>query len=100
MFYNFETLLYIQSNHVGCTSILITLGATKTDESDIEKVFGEVLIPKSSKLRSKLSQKSVPNGPIDRIALIESMKKVFGSYEGSLVNKLENLWDELEILHS
>ena len=91
---------FILSNHVGCTSILITLVATKIDETGIEKVFGEVLIPKSSKLRSKTSQKAVPSSELDGIALIESMKKVFGSYEGSLVNKLENLWDELEILHS
>ena len=86
----------IHHNFIGCASVLVSLVATKTDESGNEKVFGEVLIPKSSKLRSKMEN----NAPINEMILIESMKKVFGSYEGTLINKLENLWDELEIVHS
>ena len=95
-----DLINFIKSNHDGCSIILVTLVATKTDENGIEKVFAEVLIPKSSKLRSKMSQKPLPTGSLNDLALIESMKKVFGSFEGTLINKLENLWDELEILHS
>ena len=95
-----DLINFIKSNHDGCLIILVTLVATKTDENGIEKVFAEVLIPKSSKLRSKMSQKPLSTGSLNDLALIESMKKVFGSFEGTLINKLENLWDELEILHS
>ena len=38
--------------------------------------------------------------PGDRMNFIESMKSIFGSFEGTLINKLENLWDELETLYS
>ena len=94
-----DLINFIKSNHDGCSIILVTLVATKTDENGIEKVFAEVLIPKSSKLRSKMSQKPF-TGSLNDLVLIESMKRVFGSFEGTLINKLENLWDELEILHS
>ena len=49
-----------------------------------------------------MSQKSTTMDfvPVNRMTFIESMKTIFGSFEGTLINKLENLWDELETLYS
>ena len=41
---------FIESEYIG-SSIFITLVSTKPDESGREKVFGEILVPKSSKLK-------------------------------------------------
>ena len=96
---------FIESEHIG-SSIFITLVSTKPDESGCEKVFGEILVPKSSKLkimniRTKMSQKSMKTDfvPVNRMTFIESMKTIFGSFEGTLINKLENLWDELQAVN-
>ena len=96
---------FIESEYIG-SSIFITLVSTKPDESGREKVFGEILVPKSSKLKimniqTKMSQKSMKTDfvPVNRMTFIESMKTIFGSFEGTLINKLENLWDELEALY-
>ena len=96
---------FIESEYIG-TSIFITLVSTKPDESGREKVFGEILVPKSSKLKimniqTKMSRKSMKTDfvPVNRMTFIESMKTIFGSFEGTLINKLENLWDELEALY-
>ena len=98
---------FIERKYIGSSSIFITLVATKLDENGLEKVFGEVLVPKSSKLKTmnmsaKMSQKSTTMDfvPVNRMTFIESMKTIFGSFEGTLINKLENLWDELETLYS
>ena len=96
---------FIESEYIG-SSIFITLVSTKPDESGREKVFGEILVPKSSKLKimniqTKMSRKSMKTDfvPVNRMTFIESMKTIFGSFEGTLINKLENLWDELEALY-
>ena len=96
---------FIESEYIG-SSIFVTLVSTKPDESGREKVFGEILVPKSSKLKimniqTKMSRKSMKTDfvPVNRMTFIESMKTIFGSFEGTLINKLENLWDELEALY-
>ena len=99
---------FIEREYSGSTSIFIALVSTKLDESGREKVFGEILVPKSSKLkimRTEMSRKPmkmdfIMEFPGDRMNFIESMKPIFGSFEGTLINKLENLWDELEALYS
>ena len=98
---------FIEREYSESTSIFIALVSTKLDESGREKVFGEILVPKSSKLkimnmRTETNRKSMKMDfiPGDRMNFIESMKSIFGSFEGTLINKLENLWDELETLYS
>jgi len=98
---------FIEREYIGSASIFIALVSTKLDESGREKVFGEILVPKSPKLkiinmRTKMSRTSMKTHlvPVNRMTFIESMKPIFGSFEGTLINKLENLWDKLEALYS
>ena len=96
---------FIEREYSGSTSIFIALVSTKLDESGREKVFGEILVPKSPKLkimhmRTKMSRTPMKTHfvPVNRMTFIESMKPIFGSFEGTLINRLENLWDKLEAL--
>ena len=96
---------FIESKNIR-SIIFITSVSTKPDESGREKVFGEILVPKTSKLKiinilTKMSQKSMKTDsfPVNRMTFIESMKTIFVSSEGTLIKKLENLWDELEAVY-
>jgi len=98
---------FIEREYIGPTSIFITFVSTKADESGREKVFGEILVLKSPKLKimnmtTKMSRTSIKTHmvPVNRMTFIESMKPIFGSFEGTLINKLENLWDKLEVLYA
>ena len=51
-------------------------------------------------MRTKMSRTSIKTHlvPVYRMTFIESMKPIFGSFEGTLINKLENLWDKLDFV--
>ena len=93
---------FIERKFIGSANLFITLVSTKLDENGREKVFGDILVPKSNILNigTKLSQNSmkIDSTLFDRVDFIESMKTVFGSFEGTLINRLEKLWDDLERL--
>ena len=93
---------FIERKYVG-SIIFITLVATKLDPSGHEKVYGEILVPKpmmDMRLRMTFDSITTDSLPVNRMSLVESMKSIFGSFEGTLINRLENLWDELETLYS